>query len=163
VRIAWVRRGETGFAATDLEPVGIGDTAAGQTIAGSAGGAEVLHGPGDPVRYAAVHRDMVKLSQRQRRREPAVAAVNGDIDPAVDVRPGVAAVDAAEQSAGVRLDHSVHALSVRWCHRNADLSPNTFGQALAWSSRRCVFFWGELFPGIAAVARDVETAARSAT
>ena len=66
--------------------------------------------------------------------------------------PGLAAVVGPEQPALFRFDQRVDAPAVGRRDRDADLAPDAVGQAVA----------GELLPGVAAVARDVEAAARAA-
>ena len=64
----------------------------------------------------------------------------------------LAAVVGAEEPALLRLDQRVDAPAVRRRDGDADLAPDALGQAVA----------GELLPGVAAVARDVEAAAGAA-
>src|SRR4029077_19370313 len=58
----------------------------------------------------------------------------------------------AEEPPLLRLDQRVDAAAVRGRHRHADLPPDPLRQAVA----------GDLFPGVAAVAGDVEAAPRAA-
>ncbi len=67
-------------------------------------------------------------------------------------RPVLAAVVGAEEAALLRFDQRVDAAGVRRRDRDADLAPDPLGQAVA----------RELLPGVAAVAGDVEAAARAA-
>ena len=90
----------------------------------------------------------------------------------VDELPGIAAVVAAEQSALVRLDEGVDAPAIGRRDGDADLAPDAFGQPLGvfLAFRRVLAEIGrivgrrrdELRPVLAAVARDVQAAARSA-
>ncbi len=214
-----------GLAAADAVPEGIGQAAAGQRVARSLAGADVLHRAGHPEGHPVVGRHMVELADRQRRSEPALAAVGRDVDAAVVARdhpPGVervdpqvvvvamiqtrggedlegpAAVDAFEQRhvghpdllridrihrhgrvvpgalpelaigrgqrpalaavvravepALLRLDQRIDPPAVRRRHGDADLAPDAFRQTAP----------GELLPGVAAVARHPEAAARTA-
>src|SRR5439155_4460029 len=70
---------------------------------------------------------------------------------AVDELPVVAAVVGAEQAALLRLDQGVDAAAVRRGDGDADLAPGPLRQAA-----------GQLLPGVAAVARDVQAAAGAA-
>ena len=82
VRIARVGVDVAGLAAADVVPVGEMD-AAGEAVARSLRGAEILHRAGDVVRTPVVDRHVVELRDRQRRRVPVRAAVARDVDAAV--------------------------------------------------------------------------------
>src|SRR5205814_1605932 len=75
-----------------------------------------------------------------------------EITARVDELPGVAAVVGAEQAAFVRLDERIDTARVGRRHGHADLAPDALGQTglrVAGLGRA-----GDLFPGVAAVARD---------
>ncbi len=114
VRVGGVGDHPAGLAAAHAVPVGVGDPAAAQRVARPLRRADVLQGAGDLERHAVVHGHVVELADRQRRRDPGLAAVVRDVDAAVvgaDHPLGVRGIDPQVVVVAVAEEHLLERLA----------------------------------------------------